>query len=104
MNDKINLNSDTSISARQDTFVLDRPFILTQDKTLVTGMPYMLMEGNRTAAVRLLKTWVEDDIIYLDVQELKSPKTFCLSWNLDYDGQYWLWSLSDFPTLSNPTK
>ena len=39
-------------------------------------MPYMYIEGNRTAAVRLLKIWVEDNIVYLDVEELKSPKTF----------------------------
>ena len=86
--------------AHKDVFVLNRPFILTQDKTLVTDMPYMYSEGNRTAAVRLVKTWVEDNIIYLDVEELKSLKTFTLSWNLNYNGQYWLWSIADFPTLS----
>lgn len=93
--------TDNSISARHDTYILDRPFILTQGKTLKIGMPYMYGEGNRTAAVRLFKAWVEDNTIYLDVQELKSPKSFMLSWNLDYNGQYWLWSLADLPTLMN---
>ena len=100
-------NPYAQISASQDTFILDRPFVLTQDKTLSTGMPYLYSEGNRSAAVRLLKTWVEDNIIYLDVQEIKTLKTFRLSWNLDYDGQYWLWSLVDYETfnyLTNSTK
>jgi len=78
MND---LNSNTSISDHRDTFVLDRPFVLTMDKTLVIGMPYMYSEGNHTKAVKLLKLWQEDNIIYLNVQELQSPKTFTLSWN-----------------------
>ncbi len=89
------------INPNPNAFVLDRPFILTQDKILVTGMPYMYTEGNRVAAVRLLKVWVEDNTVYLDVQELQSPKTFRLSWNLTYTGDYWLWCLADFPTLTN---
>ncbi len=87
--------------AHKDVFVLDRPFVLTQGKNLVTGMPYMYSEGNRTAAVRLVKTWVEDNIIYLEVEELNSPKNFCLSWNLDYIGSYYLWTIADLPTLMN---
>ena len=91
-------------SARQDTFVLDRPFVLTQDKNLVKGMPYMLLEGNQTKAIRLVDVQDVDGIVYLEVEELNTLKTFTLSWNLDYDGQYWLWSLVDFQTLSNQTK
>jgi len=87
-----------------NAFVLDRPFILTQGKTLVTGMPYMYTEGNRVAAVRLLKVWVEDNTVYLDVQELQNQKTFTLSWNLTYTGDYWLWALADFETLTNLPK
>lgn len=86
---------------RRDTFILDRSFILTNHKNLVIGMPYLYSEGNKSVAVRLLKVWVEDNIIYLDVQELISSKTISLSWNLDYDGQYWLWTLTDLPTLMN---
>lgn len=100
----LNPNPCTHISGSKDTFILDRPFVLTLGKTLVTGMPYLYSEGLRSAAVRLVKIWQEDHIIYLDVQELRTLKTFCLSWNLDYDGQYWLWSLADFPTLSILTK
>ncbi len=89
------------LNPNPNAFVLDRPFILTQGKTLVTGMPYLYAEDNHTVAVRLLKVWVEDHTIYLDVQELQSTKTFRLSWNLNYNGDYWLWSLADFETLTN---
>jgi len=100
MNDKIYLNSEISISAHQGTFIFDRPFILTHDKTLVMGMPYMLMEGNRTKAIRLLDIEIVQGIAYLKAEELESQKTLTLSWNLDYDGQYWLWSLADYETLA----
>jgi len=103
MNDQIDINPDTSISAHLDTFILDRPFIMTTNKELVIGSPYLYSEGNRTAAVRLVKTWVEDHIIYLDVEELKSPKTFSLSWNMNYSGSYYLWTLADLHTIMNLT-
>ena len=99
MNNNKNQNSDTSDSARKATFVLDRPFVLTQDKNLVNGMPYLYNEGNHSAAVRLLKVWQVDNIIYLNVQELESSKVITLSWNLDYNGGYYLWSLADLPTI-----
>ena len=70
MNEIVKINPDAQISAHRDTFILDRPFVLTQDKTLITGMPYMYSEGNRTAAVRLQKLWVEDNII-VDVDDIK---------------------------------
>ena len=104
MNDQIDINPDTSISDRRDSIILDRPFILTQDKTLVTGMPYMLLEGNRTKAIRLLDIEIVQGIVYLMVQELKSPKTFTLSWNVEYEGDYYLWTLADYDTLSNLSK
>ena len=90
--------------AHKDTFVLDRPFVLTQDKTLIIGMPYMYSEGNRTAAVRLVKTCVEDSVVNLKLEELQSPKSFTASWNLDYSGGYYLWTLADLPTLINKIK
>ena len=78
--------------------------VLTQDKNLVTGMPYLYSEGSHTAAVRLLKAWEEDDFIYLNVEELKSTKTFTLSWNLDYSGSYYLWTISDLPSIMKIAK
>ena len=97
-------NPYAQIPDRQDAFMLDRPFVLTQDKTLIPGMPYMYSEGNRRTAVRLLKVWTEDNIIYLRVEEIQSPKTFCLSLNLYYSGNYFLWTLADLPTIMTLTK
>ena len=51
------------INQKPEAFILDRQFILTKDKTRVIGMPYMYTEGNRGAAVRLLKVWQQDQII-----------------------------------------
>ena len=104
MNDNININPEPLKSDHRDPFILDREFILTQDKTLKIGMPYMLLEGNRTKGIRLLDVENVQGIVYLKVEELDSQKTFTLSWSLDYDGQYWLWSIADFPTLSNLPK
>jgi len=104
MNDKIYITPDASISYCQDAFILDRPFILTKDKNLVTGMPYLYSEGNRSAAVRLVKIWQEDNVIYLNVEELKSTKTITLSWNLGYCGSYYLWTIADLPTIMKTAK
>ena len=89
----------TRLSDLLETFELDRPFVLTQDKKLITGLPYLYSEGSHTAAVRLLKVWTEDSIIYLKVEETYSPKTFTLSWNLDYSGNYYLWTIADLPSI-----
>jgi hypothetical protein len=99
--DNLNINPDAQISDHRDTFILDRPFVLTQGKTLVTGMPYLYSEGYHSTAVRLLKVWQDDNIIYLDVQKIQTLKTFRLSWNLNYTGDYWLWSLADYDSLMN---
>lgn len=90
---------------RQQTFLLDKPFILTQNKTLVIGMPYLYNEGKRSVAVRLLEIWkepeIEGEFVYLTMQELQTNRTFKVSWNLDYEGDYFLWSLADLPSIMN---
>jgi hypothetical protein len=85
------------------TVVLDLPFILTVGKGLTLDMPYMLLEGNRSTAVKLLNVRDEDGYVFLNVQNLQNLKTFELSWNLNYTGGYWLWSLTDLDTLMNLT-
>ena len=88
------------IYVNYNTIVLDLPFILTLNKELKIGMPYMLLEGKHTMAIRLLEVNDVDAVVYLRVQELQSLKTYVLSWNLKYEGDYWLWSLADLSTLS----
>lgn len=86
------------------TVVLDLPFILTLHKELTLGMPYLLLEGNRTTAVKLLNVRDEDGYVFLNVQNLQTLKTFELSWDLNYTGSYWLWSLADYETLTTYPK
>jgi hypothetical protein len=102
--DDINSTPDPMKYCRQDPFTLDRPFILTHGKTLYKGMPYLFSEGSHHVAVRLLKVWEEDDFIYLSLEELQSGRPFKVSWNLEYDGDYYLWSLADLPSIMNVSK
>ena len=67
-------------------------------------MPYMLLEGSHITAIRLLNVRDADGIVYLNVQELLTDKTYTLTWNMEYDGDYWLWSLADFETLTDLPK
>jgi hypothetical protein len=82
--------------------MLDLPFILTQKKKLKLNMPYLKTEnklsGNGITAIRLLDLEVCEGIVQLYVQELESKKTYSLEWNMDYDGSYWMWSISDLST------
>lgn len=89
------------LSASIGTFTLDRSFVLTQGKTLLTGSSYLYNEGGHSVAVKLTKAWIEDDIIYLTLQELQSQKSFTVSWNLEYSGSYYLWTIADLQTLLN---
>jgi len=41
----------------------------------------------------------KDGVISLSVQELESKKKYLLSANMDYDGDMWIWSIADYPTL-----
>lgn len=101
----INSTPDPMKYCRQETFLLDRPFILTHGKTLAIGLPYLYSEGRHHVAVRLLKVWLDyelqDEFVYLSLQELQSNKCFKVSWNLDYEGDYFLWSLADLPSIMN---
>jgi len=91
-----------------DTIVLDLDFIMTQGKRLTKGMPYMKLEkrtvGNDIAAIRLLNYQDYEGVIYLNVQDLRTNKCYNISWNMEYDGDWWFWSLSDLETLTDLTK
>lgn len=91
-----------------DSLMIDLPFILTQSKMLTRKMPYMLLEkkvaGEYIAAVRLMDFHERDGIISLDVQELANNRTYSLSWNMEYTGDWWLWTLTDLENLFETTK
>ena len=68
----------------------------------------MLLEkkiaGDYIAAVRLIDFHDKVGIVFLDVQELTNTSTFTLSWNMEYTGDWWLWSLADFENLTGRFK
>jgi len=64
-------------------------------------MPYMILEGCHSKAVRLLDVYDVNGYVYLSVQELLTAKNYSLSWNMDFDGGYWLWCIADFQTITN---
>lgn len=88
--------------------VLDLPFIMTRNKRLSINLPYLKIEqklsGDDIDAIRVLKFEELDGIIQLYIQELQSKNTYTLEWNLEYMGNYWLWSLTDFETAINLSK
>ena len=87
-----------------DTIVLDLPFIMTCGKRLTLKMPYLKVEkrtiGEDIAAIRLLGFQDYAGVVYLNVQDIKTGKCYNLSWNMEFDGDWWLWSLSDIETLT----
>jgi hypothetical protein len=91
-----------------DSFILRLPFILTESQRLQKNGLYMKLEKTSTttqsSAIRLLDFQDYQNKIYLNVQDLQTQKCYNLSWNLNFDGHYWLWSLADLSTLSDLTK
>jgi len=94
----------TPVHIVSDVICLDRPFVLTQGHLLVVGMPYLYTQGNYIAGVRLLDISEADNVLYLELQELDSNKIFTASWDLDYKGSYYLWTLADLKTLMTSIK
>ena len=86
---------------RPNVVRLDLPFILTKNKILVLNMPYLKLEGTNIDAVRLLNVWDEDGYVYLEIKNLKTGQVNSISWLLEYNGDYWLWSLASFSYLSS---
>jgi hypothetical protein len=77
---------------------------LTRDKKLKIGYPYLKIENWLTdlpTGIRLLDVWDEGNIVYLKIQDLKTHRVYNLSHNLDYSGEFWLWSLADLDSLMN---
>jgi len=87
-----------------DTIVLDLHFIMTTGKRLTVGMPYLKLAnkniGEEIAAIRLLGFQDYDGMVYLNVQDIKTNRCYNLAWNMEIDDDWWLWSLSDFETLT----
>jgi hypothetical protein len=84
---------------RPNVVRLDLPFILTEEKMLVFGMPYLKLEGEHSDSVRLLDIWDEDGYVFLRIEMIKSGMVDTISWSLAYVGDYWLWSIVTFDCI-----
>lgn len=78
---------------------IDKPFIMTRGNLIVDGMPYLYSEGSHVIAVDILDISVVDDMLYLMLEDLNNSRVFNASWNLEYQGDYYLWSLADLPSI-----
>ena len=62
------------------------------------GNPYLKMEnwlaGRYIKGLRLLEVWVENNIVYLKIQDLETTKVDTITYNLLNEGDFWLWSLT----------
>ena len=87
-----------------DNIVLDLHFIMTTGKRLTKGMPYLKLAnkniGEDIAAIRLLGFQDSEGMIYLNVQDIKTNRCYNLIWNMEFDDDWWFWSLSDMDSLS----
>ncbi len=84
-----------------NSVILNMPFILTINKLLKIGMPYMKLEGSHTDAIRLLNVFDENGCVYLKIQNLQTGKVNTISWNLNYSGDYWLWTIASMDYIMN---
>ncbi len=82
---------------------LNLPFILTQDKKLTIGMPYLKLEGRHIDAIRLLDIWDTDGYIFLKIENLQHGQVNTLSWALNHKGDFWVWSIASFSFLTTIT-
>jgi hypothetical protein len=90
-----------------ETMWLNLPFIMTLGKTLKLGIPYLKTENwladSKTEAIWLLDVWDADGIVYIKIQSLATLEIDTLSWNLEYSGGYWLWSLASLNYIISMT-
>lgn len=98
----INRSGKTVLEYNTDgSYILNLPIILTQSKKLIKNMPYLLMEGNHIFAVKLLNVRHAYGTVYIEIKELRTDKIFTLSWDMNFEGDCWLWTLADLETLMN---
>jgi len=96
-------NSNVLQYLSKHTIRLELPFILTEKKILTLGGLYIKIENwladSKTEPIRLLEVWLDDNIVYLKVQNIINLKISTLDWNLDSSIDYWLWSIADIDFL-----
>jgi hypothetical protein len=85
------------------TAVVDLPFILSTDKKLTIGSPYLYLEGSHITAVNLLDVWDIEPYVQVKVQDRKTGTITILKGSLDYSGDNCLWSLASLDYVQSLT-
>lgn len=80
---------------------LNLPCILTLNKTLWIGMPYLYHEGQKTFAIRLLHVWDSDGFVYLRIQNLQTGQVYKISSILKDDTEFSLWEIASLDFIMN---
>jgi hypothetical protein len=84
-----------------NTVYLNLPCILTLNKTLRIGMPYMYHEGQKTFPIRLLHVSDFDGFVYLRIQNLQTGQVYEISRLMQVDTEYCLWEIASLDYLMN---
>jgi hypothetical protein len=87
----------------EHTVYLNLPCILTLNKTLRIGMPYLYCEGQKTFPIRLLHVWDSDGFVFLRIQNLRTGQVYEISWLLQGDIEYCLWEIASLDYLISLT-
>lgn len=85
------------------TAVVNLPFILSTDKKLTIGSPYLYLEGSHITAVNLLDVWDIETYVQVKVQDRKTGTITILKGSSDYSGDNCLWSLASLDYVQSLT-
>ena len=85
------------------TVVVDLPFILSNERKLTVGSPYLYLEGSHITAVKLLDVWDADKYVHVKIQDLTTGTITILKGSSDYSGDNCLWSLASLDYVQSLT-
>jgi hypothetical protein len=86
-----------------NTVYLNLPCILTSTKTLKIGSAYMYKEGQHIFPVKILNMHDADGYVFLSIQNLWTGSTMEISWILNNDFSYTLWSIASLDYIIDLT-
>ena|SRR5665647_381970 len=102
-NSEVNINSLLQYLPDHRVY-LNLPCVLTLNKTLWIGMPYLYHEGQKTFAIRLLHVWDSDGFVYFRIQNMKTGQVYEISRLLQAEIGFCLWEIASIDYLMNLSK
>jgi len=86
------------------TAVADLPFILSTDRKLTIGSPYLHLEGSHITAVNLLDVWDDEKYVHVKIQDKKTGTITILQGSLNYSEDECIWSLASLEYVQSLPK